>query len=403
MRVAFFCPFFAVLCAAFSYSASANSSWDGSIELEHRFFLEDDTYTSLGQHQSSAKLEFEYFVDWNDGDDQLVFEPLFRIDEQDSERTHADIRQLMWTHLSKNWEISAGLGRVYWGVTESQHLVDVINQTDGVENIDGEDKLGQPMIRYQYFSEIGNLDFYLLPYFRPRTFAGIDNRLNGGFFVNSDEQIYESRNEENNPDAAIRYTNTVGDWSLGFSWFRGTSREPDLIRYLNRSTSSTTPYYAQIEQIGTDIQLTTGSWLVKLEAIQREYRDPLLEDFVAVTAGAEYTSVGIFGSVFDLGGLMEYSWDERQADATGIYQDDLFLGARVAFNDTSDSQLLLGFTQDMKRSSSKGLFIEASTRVGANITVNMEARYFDSSNPQELLFRLRDDSFVQVGLEYFFN
>ena len=39
-----------------------------------------------------------------------------------------------------------GLRKVYWGVTESQHLVDVINQTEGVENLDGEDKLGQPML-----------------------------------------------------------------------------------------------------------------------------------------------------------------------------------------------------------------------------------------------------------------
>ena len=393
----------AALCVFSSCSATAAGSWDGSIELEHRFFVENDNSTNLGHHQTSAKLEFEYFTDWNNGDDQLVFEPLIRIDEQDDERTHGDIRQLMWTHLSKNWEISAGIGRVFWGVTESQHLVDIINQTDGVENIDGEDKLGQAMIRYQHFADWGNLDLYILPYFRPRTFAGPENRLSAGFLVNNDEQIYESRNEDNNPDVAIRYKNTIGDWSLGFSWFKGTSREPDLVRFFDPSTFSTTPYYAQITQLGADIQLTTGSWLLKLEAIQRNHRDPFLEDFAAFTAGAEYTFVGVFGSVFDIGGLFEYSWDERQANATGIFQDDFFVGARMAFNDTSDSQLLLGFTQDLDDSDSKGVFIEAATRIGSNLTANIEARYFESSNPQELLFGLRDDSFIQVGLEYYFN
>ncbi|NND81048.1 MAG: hypothetical protein HKN50_01335 [Gammaproteobacteria bacterium] len=392
--------------AALAISASpvwADSSWDGSLELEQRLFFESDPTAGNSQGQTSARLQMEFFLDWNKGDDQLVFEPFVRLDSQDDERSHADIRQLIWTHLARDWEFSAGIGHVFWGVTESQHLVDIINQTDAVENIDGEDKLGQPMLRYQYFSKLGNIDAYLLPLFRPRTFSGPDNRLGGGLLVDTDREVYQSDDEETHLDYALRYSNTVGDWGLGFSWFKGTSRDPDLTRFFDPSTFSTTPYYAQIDQLGADIQITTDAWLIKLEAIQRNYDDPLLEDFAAATVGAEYTLVGIFDSAYDLGLLSEYSWDERDQRATSAFQNDIFLGARLALNDISDSELLFGFSNDLDDSSSRGVFVEANTRIATAWTANVELRYFAADNPRDPLFALRDHSFIQVGLEYFFD
>ena len=59
---------------------------------------------------------------------------------------HGDIRELAYVHASDDWELRLGIRKEFWGVTEFQHLVDVINQTDGVEDFDGEDKLGQQMV-----------------------------------------------------------------------------------------------------------------------------------------------------------------------------------------------------------------------------------------------------------------
>ncbi len=384
-------------------NALANTSWDGSIELEHRYFWDNDTAFNRSQHQTSARLEMEFYRSWNDGDDQIIFEPFVRGDLEDDERTHADIRQLIWTKLGKKWEFSAGIGRVFWGVTETQHLVDIINQTDGVENIDGEDKLGQPMIRYQYFSDFGAFDAYLLPYFRTRTFPGFDSRLNAGIVVDNNNELYESNSEETHLDYAIRYNTTLGDWSIGLSWFSGTSREPDLFRFFDPQTLISTPYYPQIDQLGADIQLTTGGWLVKLEAIQRNHDDRFYQDFSAATVGTEYTFVGVFGSVYDIGALVEYSWDERDELATTPFQNDLFIGARLSLNDMFDSQVLFGISSDLDDSSSQSFFIEGSTRIGTSLTANVELRYFDSDQPNDLFFQFKDNGFIQIGLEYYFD
>lgn len=389
-----------VFCA----TTSAQLTYDGSVELEQRYFFDTEPGgLSDSRGQTSVRLEMEFFTDWNDGSDQLIFEPLLRIDSLDDERTHADIRQLIWSHFGENYEFSAGIGRVFWGVTESQQLVDIINQTDGVENIDGEDKLGQPMLRYSYFNELGNLDAFLLPYFRTRTFEGPDGRLNGNLVVDNDRELFESTAAENNLDFALRYSNTFGDWGVGLAWFSGTSREPDLFRFIDFENGTTTPYYPQIDQFSTDIQLTTDAWLIKLEAIQRDFDDPLLENFAASTLGFEYTFVGILGTVYDLGLLSEYSWDERGEQATSIAQNDIFVGARLALNDISDSQLLLGFSNDLDNSDSKVIFVEAATRVASALTLNVEMRYFSSDTVSDPLFQLADDSFIQIGLEYFFD
>jgi len=390
----------------------ASTSVSGSVGFEQRYFFQSESSNTqqtnqfLGRdsssYQTSATFDLEISTDWNKGKDQFVFQPYLRLDAQDDERSHADIRQLLWTHLESNWELSAGIGIVFWGVTESQHLVDIINQTDLVENIDGEDKLGQPLIRYSYFSDYGAIDAFLLPGFRTRTFSGEDSRLNGGIVVDNDNEVYESDAEQGHLDFALRYSHTIGDWSVGLSWFNGTSREADLTRFFDPTTLTTTPFYPQIDQFGADIQITTDSWLIKLEAIQRNHSDPFLEDFAATTFGAEYTFVGVFGSVYDIGALAEYSWDERGLEGTSAFQNDLFLGARLAFNDINESALLLGFSNDLDNTDSRTVFIEASTRLNQSITSEIELRYFESDSPEDLLFTISDDSFVQVNFEYHF-
>jgi len=345
----------------------------------------------------------EFFKDWNNGNDQIVFEPFARLDAHDSERSHVDVRQLLWTHYRDNSEISVGLGRVFWGVTESQHLVDIINQTDGVENIDGEDKLGQPMLQYSTFKDYGTFEAYLLPYFRERTFEGADGRLNGGLVVNTDNALYQSNADQSHVDFALRYSHSIGDWDLGLSWFSGTSREADLLRFADFSRGCTSPYYPQIDQLGSDIQLTTNGWLFKLEAIQRNFNDNFYQDFAAATIGAEYTLVGILGSSYDLGLLAEYSWDERDETATSLFQNDAFVGARLALNDLSDSSFLVGLSNDLDNSDSRAVFLEGATRINNVISLNIELRYFASDTPSDPLFFFKDDSFVQIGLQYFFD
>ena len=195
------------------------SSWanagelSGNISLEGRYF--DSAGAFLGQQKNggiSLSIQPEYKHKWNDDRSQFTFSPFYRWDDQDKERTHADIRQLDVVSSKGDWEFQAGISKVYWGVAESQHLVDVINQTDAVEGSDGEDKLGQPMFRVSRLTENGSLDFFVLPYFRERTFAGSEGRLRTPLVVDTDNTTYESSKKEKHVDYAVRWSETVDEW-----------------------------------------------------------------------------------------------------------------------------------------------------------------------------------------------
>lgn len=394
-----------LVAAALGFSAGAMADMSdidisGSAGVETRYFLQDAAYPGQPRSQASVFLEPEMYTEWNDGIDSILFKPFARLDQEDEQRTHFDLRELMWMHAADNWETRVGVSKVFWGQTESIHLVDIINQTDMVENIDGEDKLGQPMINLNVFGDWGTLSGFVLPYFRERTFPGEDGRLRPPVEIRENSALYESDDEQNHVDFALRWQRSLGDWEIGLSYFDGTTREPELLQATDEnSTPFIQPYYAQIEQYGVDLLKVQGAWLLKFEGI---YRAGQSEDFAAAVAGFERTSVGVFGTSYDLGVLMEYQYDEREDNFFATGQNDLMLGLRWVWNDIDGTEILSGFIQDLDESDTYSAFVEASSRMTDNWRWKMDAYFFSSDQTDDTFYYMRHDDHVQVALEYYF-
>ncbi|MEJ1296023.1 MAG: hypothetical protein RPU64_10265 [Candidatus Sedimenticola sp. (ex Thyasira tokunagai)] len=392
---------FATILITISLTAAAEVPFEfsGKAGAELRLFTEDAQYSGQqGNSNLSGFIEPEFFWDLNEGNDTLIFKPFLRVDQNDSRRSHSDIRELMWNHLGDDWELRAGLGKVFWGVTEFQHLVDTINQTDGVEDVDGEAKLGQPMINLSLVRDWGIIDLFLLPGFRERTFVGTSGRLRTALVVDSDQAGYEATNEEQHLDIALRWSHAIGDYDIGLHWFHGTNRDPLLVSGTKGSTPVLIPYYEQMDQVGLDLQATIEAWLWKLETL---WRNTNSAQYWAAQGGFEYTIVGINESSADLGLLMEYGWDERGTSASAVMQNDLFVGARLALNDEAGGELLAGLGYDLDYKS-KSVLIEASRRLGDNWKAGINARFYfidDSSDP---ISSTTDDSHLMFTLERYF-
>jgi hypothetical protein len=339
--------------------------------------------------------EFRY--EWNGGSDRITVIPFAQLDAQDKERTHFDLRELNWLHVGENWDLRLGFDKVFWGVTESRHLVDIINQTDRVEDPDEEDKLGQPMIRLALHLDWGSLSFFFLPAFRERTFPGRKGRLRSAIPVDTDRPVYESSLEEWHPDLAVRWTHVLGDWDIGLAHFWGTGREPRLLPGIGGS--KLIPHYDLIHQTSLDVQATKGSWLWKLEAITRGGQG---NRFGALVAGFEYTFVGVFGTAADLGVLGEYIYDGRGDGAPATaFDDDFFAGARLVLNDPQSTEILAGPTVD-RRTQATFLNVEAIRRIGDRWTIELEARAFINVPPSDVLFALRRDDYIGIRLAWYF-
>ena len=394
----------------------SNGRWSSEIGFEFRAFR-DAGINNLERHHEAISFRSEYYQTWNDGNDIFAFVPFARIDRQDDERTHFDIRELTWVHVADNYELRSGIRKVFWGVTESQHLVDIINQTDTVENPDGEEKLGQPMINLSFLRDWGVFDLYWLMGFRERKFSGPEGRPAFPFEISTEQSEYESSAEALRSDFAVRWVQSIGELELGISHFSGTSREPRLVpRFILQNNLPTSvilvPYYDVIEQTGLDAQFFLGDWAFKLEAISRSGQG---DRFAAATAGFEKTFVGFAGTRGDLGVIAEYLFDERGAEGPAIGQDDLAIGLRYAFNNAANTTALLVALID-RASHEYVTTFEASSRLGERLKLTVEASMINNTrniprgftgllevqaDPDADLAFLQDEDFVKFELVWY--
>ena len=345
----------------------------------------------------SLMIQPEFY--WRSDDDRqrISIVGFARADSHDSQRTHADLREAYWGLEGKSWDMNIGINKVFWGVAESRHLVDVINQTDLVEDIDGEDKLGQPMLNLNLQHDYGRFGLFVMPYFRERTFAGADGRLRSPWPVDTDRPIYESSDEEQHVDFALRYSHYFGDMDIGIHVFEGTSREPRFV--LAPDGEQLLPVYEQMTQFGMDLQYTHEEWLWKLEAIGR---DASSDSFLAAVGGLEYSFYGVRDSAADIGIILEYQYDGRAEGAPPTIADnDIFVGARFALNDASDTSVLAGFAADLD---SRATFfnVEAERRFGDKLSVEMRLRTFMNAEPDDPLFALEHDNYLQLRLNWYY-
>jgi len=394
--------------------------------------------------------DFTVEYEWNAGADKIVFMPFGRLADNDDRRTHADLREGHWLHVRKNWDAVVGVSKVFWGVTESRHLVDIVNQDDQVEDINGEVKLGQPMVNGNIFGEWGRLSLFYLPYFRERTFEANNARFRGPLPIDVDAAIFESDLEQWHPDFAARYETTWRDLDVGLSAFHGTSREPGYDIEFRQNGVFTVPTYGILTQIGLDALYTRGNWLWKVEAISRWGPG---DDYGAAVGGFEYTFHNLFNTSRDVGLLLEYNYDGRRKPPPAIFpfdqtttnriesklrkfarnpsklislvnefgdvidngrieynggvppaffDDDIYVGARLTFNDEKDTNVLVGAIIDVEEQGTY-LQIEATRRLDNNWSLELDGSFFiDVPKSDTPLFFVSSDSFVQVQLFRYF-
>ncbi|MEM9145682.1 MAG: hypothetical protein AAGC57_05735 [Pseudomonadota bacterium] len=387
---------------------------NGQIALEPRIFAEDGAYPGQLQHvQASGFIELDIVWESEDRDTQIALVPFYRLDAEDEERTHFDIREAYIRHVEEDWEFLAGANRVFWGVTESRHLVNIINQIDAVEDIDEEDFLGQPMLQIGRQTDFGRLDLFLMTGFRERTFAGDEGRLRGPLVVDTEAARFDSSLEEWRPEVALRYSHFIGDIDVGVHVFHGTSREPNFL--LPADQDRFVPSYPVITQGGVDLQYTTDAWLWKFEGLVREGQG---DTFAAAVAGVEYTLFQVFETNADLGLLAEGLYDGRDEDlalsaeerAAGfvggqvfgtVSEKDVFLGTRLALNDVQDTEFLAGVFVDVEDGPAS-FRLEAERRLGDNWNAEIEATVFLEDDPSNAASAFERDSFITLRLSRFF-
>lgn len=436
------------LCGLFLYlPAYAEVNFSGYIEGEARLYPSDGLLQEQKEALASIAVEPELSWKSTSEDHSIRFKTFARYSDPDGHRDHADIRELYYNYAGTGWQAEVGINKVYWGVVESLHLVDVINQTDNVESANGEQKLGQPMVSFGLEQSWGNVDLYVLPYFRERVYSAGPERfrptmtLNGlETDLNERNAFYESSDEEKHIDYAARWANSFDSLDVGISYFSGTNREPiPIILDANISFIPTKlgVYYEQLTQGGLELQYLYDDWAFKLEGTAKHLETG---NYNSAVIGFEYTLSDVQSSGADLGLLAEYLWNDRKtmkldpllavfleeasspppltpsqlaslpqisalADALSNYlspfEDDIFIGTRFSLNDIGSTEFLAGIIVDADDQTTSGSF-EGSTRIGDDVRISLNIYLFENVDEDSAFYALRKDDQIEAKVAWYF-
>ena len=389
------------LCVFFAQATLFADPFDVSsyIAFDARAYTSSPQFVDQDSDSIDGALLFDTDVSFGGDDFHINWHPFVRLDFVDTNRTHFDLREFNIIASGDNWDLLFGVETVFWGVTESRHLVNIINQNDQLEDIDEEDKLGQPMVNLSFQGESSFLELYYLPVSREREQPGNSSRFRGPFSFADDE--YESPAEEFHQDFAVRVGDSIGGVDLAFSYFRGTNREPILsVRSQEGEESVITPFYEIIDQFGFEGQYTHEALLLKAEAIYREGRD---EGFFAAVGGFEYSLFEILDTSMDIGILAEYLYDGRDSviSSPTFFDNDIFSGIRLSLNDSQDTSLLSGAIIDIETSEAL-YFLEFSRRLTDNYRLEIESRWFVNTDNESPLAFIESDDFINFRLSRYF-
>ena len=365
----------------------------GSIQPEYSLFTNGDGIHNQSREKPSilGTANFTTFI--QDDNAKISISALGRYDREDHNRTYFDFQKLKYEYYFDDATIKLGNEIVFWGVNESFHLVDIINQSNLAENLSGTKKLGQPMIAASFYRDFGDVDFYFLPYFRERIFPGANGRPRLKLEIDENSISYESSKSEKHIDLALRYSLMIDDFDIGFSHFYGHSRNPKLI--INQSSFKLDQYYPLLSQTGIDIQATKDSWLYKFEAISAEL---MSERHLSAAGGLEYTYYGLNNSSQDLGLIIEYLFDDRNDYP---FNNEGSIGLRWTRNDINSSALLVGSIIDLDGNSNQ-FFIEYEQRLKNEFKIFVEAIISGSINSSDYNYAFKDDSNFKIKIAKYF-
>ncbi len=366
--------YWVIIAGCFSLCGSV---WalDVTVGVESNLYLEEKFHDKSESFTYFLNLKGETYLD----DYQRIGAEVDLYDDDIGRlRRKVNVAELKWSYYANAWEINAGIDTVFWGVLESENLVDVINQRDYIRDSDGDFKLGQPLVNFRYIGNLGTFDLYVIPYFIPRSFANTDQLLSLPIPIDDNDPVYESNAEDRRVDGAIRYFNSFGDLDVGLSHFSGTSRTPQLLLDSSGGPGALkfVPFYQVIEQTGVDLQYILGDVAYKFETI---YQNSSSESHFLMGLGLEYPFFGVFDSKVDINLFFEYLFDDRGDDADGVLEHDYVAALRFNWNDEYSTVTTLKTVYD-DNSNESVIVLEHSQRIDKDFFLQIDCHIYSSDD-----------------------
>ena len=308
----------------------------------------------------------------------------------------AEVREAWIAHYRDNSEWRAGLLLERWGVLEAHNMVDVINPRDAVEDFQGGVRRSVPGLSLSLLGDTTTLTAWWLPYARERRLARGDDRYRTLPLPLADAQFENGRRHD---ALAVRASAIVNDTELAIAHFYGHERMPRFEALVDAAGTPVAlePHYDLINQTSVEVLRIQGDLLWKLEGL---YQQSDRDSFFAFGAGVEKEWPRLGDSNVSLSLFSELYYDGRD-ESTGIaltpFQQDLFLGARLALNDINSTEFQVRLTTDLEYHSTL-LDLRAARRLNRVWSMEASLNAFVNAKSDPALRQFRQDHLLRLQL-----
>lgn len=429
-----------------SHSLASPYSSKGEIGIEYRVFKDDNNPKSQDWGLGAfSRLETVY------KEDQFhnVFRAMARVDRKDAGRNFVTIEDGYFsTRLFESGDIMllGGYKIFNWTATEAFHPADQVNSRNYDGELENLEKKGELTVEMEFPLNEGTFSLYFFPRFEEPQLPSKSSRLGGAGVDIGRAVVLDGDDAQTNdywvPQFGARVVQYLSWADFSFFALRHINRNYPILgtqdyeyvpiffsEFLLPLSLDVQPYYVPSWQLGGTAQILLNPFIVKIEAAHYMYdsHKPIFdlarfaldqnisddeklrkkEDHTEVAVGLEYgfdhdsgAESMIFIEAVSLFGLEK---EERQRAA--IFQRDLFLGYRYAFNDVSGRELLLSAIADLERSNERLYNITFSQRLGNLWRVRSALRVYDADQKESIpqgLELLDKSSGLSIVLTRFF-
>ncbi len=406
----------------------------GEISLNFRGYTEkSQTLTNEDQPNELAfiKASVEERGDWDGWEYNLSL--IGRADEKYQENSYVDFNELNIGRSFGNWQVSAGYHMFMWSRLEAYHVVDVINSRINDGNIERFEKLGEASIVASHYTSIGTMKFIYMPYFKEGFYPNKKMRIFDGLTPASQNVVVGNEiktvdEEDQYNQWAIYYAHQFGDLDLTVFAMDHIDRTRPIVGFHNLSTRALNVYYADVLDYGTAATYFWGEQTFKFEYLYSDFNvdsDLAIYDYTQVTTpvptvkrqafdyhlasiGHEYTYN--YANNWSSGFFTEYQRvlgvDKLQRKQAQIFQNDLFVGHRLALNDAYSNEFMLGVYFDLEREGETLYYLSYERRLNnawkgkisfRGVTIGEDAKADKSG-----LYVLDGDDELSITLSRFF-
>jgi hypothetical protein len=298
---------------------------------------------------------------------------------------------------------------LFWGAMEVNNPSDVINSKDLSHDLfDKESKLGALLWRASYYLESSQIDLITKWHENRQAIGDTKNPYFGAIVPLFNEKLLFEK-EPDKPTIFLKYSgSTESDYPLDYA-IAFMSGYDNL-----RTLQFTPPASLQWKSYQVNKFITFNTWVVDATLLKFEatYADIVnndfsnLSDYTQTAIGFEHTLEQLFDGN-DLGILVEHNqfhqFDNKRSPHFDFFNNDLFVGVRLAFNDEDSSEILGGFTKDLEYNNQNSSFIEIKTKLFNTLTLQTSYRTMLNSDKDPIASQIGDQSEFGLNLTYHFR